>query len=159
MECMILKISLQISPIIDMINKMKFLNNYKKQIYWATFFLMLIALIFVQYFGLIKYQYLVPPGHDGMMHWHMIKPYFDGTKTFWQGISSGEYPPLYHWLIANISNIANLSIIDTIKWTSPAILVIILVAIAYVSKKLIVKKLKNKKPVEPKPYIDQRNRL
>lgn len=123
MECMILKISLQISPIIDMINKMKFLNNYKKQIYWATFFLMLIALIFVQYFGLIKYQYLVPPGHDGMMHWHMIQPYYDGTKTFWQAINAGDYPPLYHWLITQISQVTNLSIIDTIKWTSPAILV------------------------------------
>ncbi len=98
-------------------------NIQKNHLYWAVFSFLLVLLIVIQYFGLIKYQYLVPPGHDGMMHWHMIKPYFDGTKTFWQGMSSGEYPPLYHWLIANISQITNLSIIDAIKWTSPAILV------------------------------------
>jgi hypothetical protein len=94
-----------------------------KKIYWYLLSLGLIGLIFVQYYGLVHYQYAVPSGDDPMNHWWMAKPFYDGTGNFFEVLKSGGYPPAYHYLIAKIAILFNADLLETIKWTAPAILI------------------------------------
>lgn len=100
-----------------------------KKIYWYFLSLGLIILIFIQYYGLVRYHYAVPAGDDPMNHWWMAKPFYDGTGNFFEVLKSGGYPPAYHYLIAKCAIILNADLLETIKWTAPAILVLSSLAI------------------------------
>lgn len=115
-----------------MINWFKSLTQ-NKRIYWYLLFLGVIALIFIQYYGLVKYQYVVPAGDDPMNHFLMAKPFYDGTGHFWQILKDGGYPPAYHFIIAKIALLFNADLLDTIKWTAPSILVLSSLAIFLLS--------------------------
>lgn len=102
--------------------KKNFLKKIEKY-YWAFFVVAIFLIIVSQYFGLVYYNYAVPPGHDGMMHWYIAKPLFDGIHTPIEFIKSAGYPPLYHVLLSGIAHLLNADMIKVMLWGSPMIIV------------------------------------
>ncbi len=100
-----------------------------KRIYWYLLSLGLVVLAFIQYYGLVLYQYAVPAGDDPMNHYWMARPFYDGTGNFFEVLKSGGYPPAYHYLVAKSAILFNVDLLEAIKWSAPAILVLSGVAI------------------------------
>ena len=100
-----------------------------KKLYWYLFFVVVIFLSFIQYYGLVHFKYIVMSGEDAMNHYIMSKPFYDGTGNFWEVLKSGSYPPIYHYSIAHIARLFHVDLLSAITWTAPAILVFSSIAI------------------------------
>lgn len=92
------------------------------RLFWILFFLGLISLVFVQYYSLIIFQYYSPPGDDPMNHYMMAKEL--ANHGFFETLASGRYPPLYHYLVFNLSNFLHVDLLEVMVWTSPLFLII-----------------------------------
>ncbi len=95
-----------------------FINNPKK-VYWGLFGMVLIGMVFVQYFGLVYYRYPVPPGDDPMNHYLMTKGFYDGATDFVGSWKNGGYPPLYHLAMAKLAHLFGTDPMQVILWTYP----------------------------------------
>jgi len=87
--------------------------------YLPVFTLGVIALTLLQYYGLIRYHYPVPPGHDAMMHWNMIQPYYEGKLTFIEAWRSGGYPPLFQISTSWLAHVFHTGPMQIMLWTTP----------------------------------------
>ena len=96
--------------------------NFHK-LYWPIFVLFVIVLTLLQYYGLIRYHYPVPPGHDAMMHWWMVQPYYEGKMTIVEAWKSGSYPPLFQAVTAFLAQLFHTDTMKIMLWTTPSIIV------------------------------------
>lgn len=111
-----------------------FLKN-KNIIFWIIFALVLLAQVFLQYYGIFKYQYLVPPGDDGVNHYWMAKEILDG-RSAWDVFISGGYPPFFHWLIAQCASIFNTDLVKVMLYFTPLLPVLSAISIFCLSKEI-----------------------
>ena len=91
--------------------------------YWVIFAAMLLVLIFIQYFGIVKFHYSAPSGDDPVSHYNMAKPFYNHEKGFLESWEVGSYPPLYHYTIAHIALLFKTDLLSTMNWTYPSIIV------------------------------------
>ena len=91
--------------------------------YWSVFAFLLVALVFIRYYGLVKYHYIAPAGDDPVAHYNMAKPFYDNTKSFLETWKNGLYPPLYHYAIAHIALVFKTDLLATMNLTYPSIIV------------------------------------
>lgn len=94
-----------------------------ERLFWPTFALLILFLSIIQYYGLIRYHYLVPPGHDAMMHWYMIQPYYEGKLTFLEAWKNGSYPPLFLITTAALAHLFKTDPMQIMLWCTPSILI------------------------------------
>ncbi len=95
--------------------------------FWLLFSIVLIVLIFIQYYGTIRFHYHVPPGEDSLNHYNIAK--WLENNGFFSSFFSGAYPPLYHYSILLISKVAKTDLMQTIVWTYPSLIIFASVSI------------------------------
>jgi len=104
-------------------NIITYIKSNSKTLYWVLFSLILLVLIFIQYYGVVHFHYPDTPGDDTVNHWGMIQDIKNNSKGFFEVIRSGGYPPLYHFTILKISSLLHLPEMTVMLWSYPAIIV------------------------------------
>lgn len=108
----------------------------KNKTYWIVFSLLLLLLVVVQYYGLVKFRYPVPPGHDAMILWNNIVLFQNNTVDFFTYLSWGSYPPLFFYSIAQLAKFFNNDAMRAMLWLMPSILVFSSLAIFFLAYKI-----------------------
>lgn len=85
-------------------------------------FFLIIALavawkLYLVYGGLRNFSYIVPPGEDPMYHAYMVMDILSGH-------SETTYPLLFHWIIALISSVGDISPITVMNYITPAMILL-----------------------------------
>lgn len=100
------------------------MTRFQKIIFWFLFALLLAALIYIQYYGLVRFKYPVPPGDDPASHYQMAKQFYDGKSSIFGSWRIGGYPPGYHLLVAKTAHLLNANPLQIILWTYPAVFIV-----------------------------------
>jgi hypothetical protein len=90
-----------------------------------TFLFILVAVelrFYLLYYPIAFYNYLVPPGDDAANHYVMI-------ENILKGKFDTSYPWLFHYIIATISRIGGWSVIDVLRYLTPALVILPSIAI------------------------------
>lgn len=103
-------------------------------IFSLLFGLGLSFLAFIQYYGVIRFHYIVPPGDDPMNHWLMAKPFYDHTAKIWEVWKQGAYPPGFHIFISSLAHLLHTDLLSTIVWFYPSIIIFSSLAIFFLTK-------------------------
>ncbi len=101
-----------------------FIHNNQNIIYWSVFAFLILALIFLQYYGLLAFHYPDTPGDDTMNHWLYIQAIKEQKNSILQLVHNGGYPPLYHFFILKLSTILHKPEMTIMLWTYPAIIIL-----------------------------------
>lgn len=97
-----------------------FFSKYKYHIYWSVFASLILIQFVLQYYGLIRYHYPVPPGDDCVNHFVLADKFLNGQSLI-KTIISTSYPPFFHWLVAMLAKIFHLGIIQILLYLTPAL--------------------------------------
>lgn len=92
----------------------------KKPLNWPLFLFIFAAIVmrlYILYFPISFFGYIVPPGEDPVNHYKFIESILAGN------FNTG-YPWLFHLIAAMASKVSGLSIIDTLKYITPAMVVL-----------------------------------
>lgn len=108
-------------------NLLKFFLN--KKFYWLIFGFLLAFLCFIQYYGVIHFHYIVPPGDDPFAHYNIAKQLYEGSDTFLNVIKNGGYPPVFHWSMAHFAHWFNIDLMKSFVIIYPSILVLTSLAV------------------------------
>jgi len=118
----------------DISKIIKWFSRNKTLIYWFIFGFGIVSLCFIQYYGVIKFHYIVPPGDDPMNHWMMAEPFYHHTANLWKSWMQGGYPPGFHIFIASLAHLFHADLLKTIVWFYPSIIVFSSLAIFFLTR-------------------------
>jgi hypothetical protein len=76
--------------------------------------LLFLAILFINYFDVLKFKYYVPPGSDPVTHIFVTKEILETGKAPAPG-----YPPGFHYLVAGLSKISGTDPIKTMVYFYP----------------------------------------
>jgi len=96
--------------------------------------LIILITLFIHYYGFIKYDYIVPPGYDSLVHISLIKNIVNSGEI------NQDYPPGFHILIASLSEITGTHPMTTVKWIAPSLLVLSIFAVFLFTRNLFGQK-------------------
>ncbi len=112
----------------------KWFSRNSSLIYSIFFGLGLAFLCVIQYYGVIRFRYPVPPGDDPMNHWIMAKDLYDRAENIWEVWSRGGYPPGFHFLISSSAHFFHADLLQTMVWFYPSIIIFCSLAIFFLTK-------------------------
>jgi len=82
--------------------------------YFVIVVLLFLAILFINYFDVLKFKYYVPPGNDPVTHVSVAKEILEEGKAPAPG-----YPPGFHYIVAGLSKISGAGPIKTMVYFYP----------------------------------------
>jgi hypothetical protein len=104
---------------------------------WFLLVLGVIWRLVIGYYGLVVYQYPVPPGDDAVRHLTIISWIIEAKNPF----IHSPYPLIFHWLIAGIASLVSINPLIIINWLSPLLLAIPILIVYVVVKRMFNEKI------------------
>jgi len=112
--------------------------NSKNLIYLISFFIF-IFLVFSYYYGIFHYNYLVPPGDDGLRH--MTESNYIIETGFYKVFKGSADPPLFHIILSDLTLITNQNLVNVTKFFTPFLSILSTFSIYFITRRYFNKKL------------------